>query len=172
MVNNRTHAYCQYLCLHRKVPFTTLHVFPSPLFVCVFSTQYSDSLLSLWSLLTAPPQRDGGGSDKEVEIWCQWRWEKDGGGERRKWRRERLIMQFKIMLALKKEEREQEEDKERGSQHRWIFFVYSFTCTFHVFFHFALFLSLALHRCFSLLWSYFYLWLSVWLPVKMSSYIL
>lgn len=57
----RTHCYCQYLSVYTEILFATP--------VCC-----SDSLLSLWSLLTAPPQRptererERPVEDEEVEI--------------------------------------------------------------------------------------------------------
>lgn len=53
----RTHCYCQYLSVYTEILFATP--------VCC-----SDSLLSLWSLLTAPPQRP---TERERETGGGWR---------------------------------------------------------------------------------------------------
>lgn len=117
----------------------------------VFSMQHGDSLSSLWSLPTAPPQRERERwrSDEEVEIWCRRRWEEDGEGgeeEEKRWKRRResgeMIMQFKIMLPLKREEREPEGDKGRGRQQ----FSFHHLHSFYVFFDFALSLRRTAHE--------------------------
>lgn len=109
MVNNTTHCYLSVYT--EKFPSPSSHL---PLFVSAFSMQHSDSLLSLWSQLTGPPQREGEGGwwrwnllERKRERWREKKDESKGG---RGW--------WYILRYCWFEERKRRSSREI-KQHRW-----------------------------------------------------
>lgn len=134
MVRNRTHCYCQYLSVYTEK-------FPSPLFpsvcVCAFHAAQLQFIVPLITADYPSMERRGGGLMREkFDVREEKR--KTEGGERWK-RREEMIMHFKILQALKREEGELEGDKE-------IFFLYSFFVTLSCLLPFC-YISLLFYLC-------------------------
>lgn len=109
MVNNRTHFYCQYLSVYTEK-------FLSPLLavcMCVLHAAHC-------SYYPSTEKKRGGGVTKtqKFDVGDDER-ERDRGRRKMKGqRREEMIMQFKIMLALKRGEWELQGGKERRKQPR------------------------------------------------------